>query len=305
MVDAIGLGPINRKVVGVQIPSSAPENMKSTIVKEQDGTIKLTIPLSWESVQKTREEVIDQTVKNTTLPGFRKGMAPRKMVEDTVDKFKLQEEILRHLLPEAYSEAVKEHQLQPIMNPKIQINKIEEGKDWEFTAETCETPAVKLGDYKAEVKKVTAKSKIIVPGKNDKEEQKGPNMDDIIKVLLDNATVTIPAILLDAEVDRQLSQMLDEVKSLGLSLDQYLASTHKTIDQIKEDYRKRAEQDVKFEFVLQKVSDDEKISIDQKELQEALDRAQSPEERKNLEANIYLLASILRQQKTLDFLRNL
>lgn len=277
--------------------------MKSTIVREQDGTIKLTITIAAADVKKAREEVIDSIAKSTTLQGFRKGMAPRKMVEDSLDKLKLQEEILQHLLPQAYTEAVKEHKLNPIMSPRVHIDSIEEGKDWVFTAATCEVPEVKLNDFKAEVKKVTAKSKIIVPGKEEKKET--DNMDAIVETLLKTATVSIPEILLDAEVERSLSQMLDEVKSLGLSLDQYLASTHKTIDEIKNDFKERSRKDISFEFILQKIGEEEKISVDPKELQEALDRAQSPEERKNLEANIYLLASILRQQKTLDFLRNL
>lgn len=229
-------------------------------------------------------------------------MAPREMVEKSLDKLRVQEDTLRKLLPEAYSQAVTEHKLQPIMSPRIRVTKLDEGKDWEFTAETAEMPEVKLNDYKDAIQKITAKSKIVVPGK---EQPKEPNMDEIMKSLLDTATVTIPDILVETEAERLLAQMLDEVKSLGLSLDQYLASTHKTIEQLRQDYKDRATQDIKAEFVLQKVSDEEKITVEKNELEEALEKAQSPEERKNLEANIYLLASILRQQKTLDYLRSL
>lgn len=302
MVDAIGLGPIDRKVLGVRVPSSALNFMKPTAEKQQDGTIKLTIYIPWDTIQKIREEVVTNTIKNMTLPGFRKGMAPRKVAEKSIDQLQLQEEILRQALPKAYSDAVTEEKLQPIMSPKIHVDKIEEGKDWQFTAETCEMPEVKLGDYKDAVKKITAKSKIIVPGK---EEKKEPNMDELVKAVLSTSTVTIPEILIDSEADRLLSQLLDEVKSLGLSLDQYLASTHKDREQVRQEYKERAKQDITFEFVLQKIAEDGKITVEKNELEEALSRAQSPEERKNLEANIYLLASILRQQKTLDYLKSL
>lgn len=275
--------------------------MKSTLTKAQDGTITLTITIPHKDVEITREEVIEDVVKSTTLPGFRKGMAPKKLVADKLDKMQLQEDILKKVLPKFYTEAVNEHKIRPIISPRIHIEKLEEGEDWTFTAMTCEIPEVTLGDYKKKVKDVTAKSKIAVPGK----EQTGPNMDDIIKVLLESAKVVIPQILVDSEVERLLSQLLDEIKSLGLSLDQYLGSTHKTIEDIKKEYAQRATQDISFEFALQKVADEEKITIDQKELEEALAKAQSPEERANLEKNIYLLASILRQQKTLDFLKNL
>ncbi|HET9947096.1 MAG TPA: hypothetical protein VFQ63_03465, partial [Patescibacteria group bacterium] len=96
-----------------------------------------------------------------------------------------------------------------------------------------------------------------------------------------------------------------EIKTLGLSLDQYLSSTHKTIEDVKKEFEARAINDISFEFALSKIADEEKINVEPKELQEALDKAQSPEERANLERNIYLLASILRQQKTLDYLKNL
>lgn len=275
--------------------------MKSTLARQEDGTILLTVTLPVADVTKVRNEVIDAIVKNTTLPGFRKGMAPKEKVEKSIDPAQTQEEVLRKLLPVAYSDAVTEQKIHPIMNPRIRITKIEAGKDWEFTAETCEAPKVTLGKYKDAVKKITAKSKIVVPGKEDK----GPNMDEIVKAVVANATVAIPQILIGTESERLLSQLLDEVKSLGLSLDQYLASTHKTLEQVKKDYQDRAKQDLTFEFVLQEIANTENISVEKDELEEALAKAQSPEERKNLEANIYLLASILRQQKTLDYLRNL
>ncbi len=288
------------------MPLQKPRIMKSTLTKTQDGTITLTIPVPAKTVATTREEVIVDLVKNATLPGFRKGMAPRNLVEQKLDQAQLQEDVLRKILPTAYSDAVKEHDLKPVISPKIHIEKLEDaskstGKDWEFTAVTCEIPEVTLGAYKKAIKDVTSKAKIAIPGK----EQAGPNMDNLIKALLENTKITIPSILVESEVERLLSQLLDEIKSLGLSLDQYLGSTHKTIEDLKKEYSTRASNDITFEFALQKVADEEKISVEQKEIEEALAKAKSPEERANLERNIYLLASIIRQQKTLDYLKNL
>lgn len=271
------------------------------ITKQEDGTIILQVTIPQAAIKKTRTEVIADIVKNTTLPGFRKGMAPQKLVEGKIEPMKLQEDILRKLLPGSYTEAIKEHNLKPVVSPKIHVEKLGEGKDWEFSATTCELPEVTLADYKKKVKDVTAKSKIVVPGK----EEQGPNMDEIMKAVMDSVTVTIPHILVETEVERLLAQLLDEIKSLGLSLDQYLASTHKTIEELKKDYEEKAKQDLIFEFSLQKIADDEKINVEQKELEEALQQAKSDAERKNLEANMYLLATILRQQKTLDFLKHL
>ncbi|MCL5438788.1 MAG: hypothetical protein M1268_02260 [Patescibacteria group bacterium] len=290
--------------------------MISAIEKLQDGTIKLTLTIPFSDVTKTKEEVIGLFVAESELPGFRKGKAPKKLVEEKIDQEKVREEILKRLLPKAYSEAVKDHNLRPIINPQIHIHQIEESKDWIFVALTCEAPEINLGNYKDEIKKLTAKSKIIVPDREpfdklrarpfDKAQGKQEvNFDEIVKELLTNATVKIPKIIVDQETDRLLAQTLDEVKKLGLTLEQYLSSTQRTPQDLRAEYVKKAEDDIKLEFVLQKVAQDEKISVSEKEIDEAIQKAKDENERKNLEANRYLLASILRQQKTLDFLRNL
>ncbi len=301
MVDAIGLGPIDQKSWGFESLRPHSYTMVSQLTKSQDGTITLTIPLPKADISKTMDAVIDQAVANAELPGFRKGKAPRDLVEEKLDKTHLQEDVLRELLPKAYSEAVIEHKLKPIMSPRIHVSKITDGEDWEFEATLAETPEVDLGGYKKAVGDVTAKSKIVVPGK----QQQDVNMDDLVKALLDSVKVTIPQVLIDTEVERLLSQLLDEVKSLGLSLDQYLSSTHKTIDQLKKEYEDRARNDITFEFALQKIADEEHITVEQKEVDEAINKAKDASEKQNLEANKYLLASILRQQKTLDFLKHL
>ncbi|MBI2033385.1 MAG: hypothetical protein HYT10_02870 [Candidatus Levybacteria bacterium] len=275
--------------------------MSSALNRKPDGTIELTITIPSTDIAKTKEELIANQVKAVSVPGFRKGKAPKKLVEEQINTEKLQEEILKKLLPAYYIEAVKKHDLKPIINPKIHVTTVEEDKDWEFTAITAEAPQLVLGDYKKKVQAVTAKSKIIIPGK----ETQPPKFEDIMDAVLAAVTVTIPKVLIDQEVDRLLSQMLDEVKTLGLTLDQYLSSTKKDPQILREEYAKKAEFDIKIEFVLQKIAEAEKITVEQKEIDEAIQKAKDDAERKNLEANRYLLAAIIRQQKTLDFLKNL
>ena len=275
--------------------------MKSQLTRSEDSTITLKITVPWSEVKKTQEEVLVEMAKNADLPGFRKGKAPKKIVEENLDKTRVREEVLRHVLPKAYIDAVKEHNLKPIIDPKVHVKPLEDEKNWEFEAVTCEEPKVDLGDYKTKVKSVTAKSKIIVPGK----ESEGPKLDDVIKALLEAVSVKLPKILVDYETDKLLSQTLDEIKKLGLTLDQYLASTRKNAEMLRLDYEGKALNDLKLEFALRKVAEAEKITVGDGDLQKTIDKAKTEEEKKNLTNNKYLLASILRQQKTLDFLRNL
>jgi FKBP-type peptidyl-prolyl cis-trans isomerase (trigger factor) len=275
--------------------------MNSILKKHEDGTIELTITIQANLIEKAKNNVIDEHVKDALLPGFRKGMAPKDIVEKTINREHLREDILRNLLPERYAEALKDNKITPILNPKIHVDKLEDGKDWVFTAFTAEIPQITLGDYKEAVKKITAKSKIIVPGK----EPTPVSFEEIARELMAVSTVKIPKIIIDQEVDRLLSQTLDEVKKLGLTLDQYLASTGRNSESLRKEYELKAQNDVKLEFVLQKIAETENINVEDKEIDEAIMQAQNETERQNLQTNRHLLAGIIRQQKTLDLLRNL
>ena len=253
--------------------------MKSILARQEDGTIQLTITIPWSVVKKAKEVALEAYLASSQLPGFRKGKAPKKLVEDNLNQDHLREEVLRKLLPEGYVEALKEHALKPILNPKIHVEKLEDDKDWTFTAFTAEAPIITLGDYKEAVKKVTAKSKIVVPGK----EQAPANFEDIAKAILETATVRIPKIIIDQEVDRLLAQTLDEVKRLGLTLDQYLASTGRNTEALRQEYEKKAENDIKLEFLLQKIAEDEKITVEEKEIDEAITQAKTDAEKQNLQ----------------------
>ncbi len=282
-------------------PKASASKLADGLTRQADGTLEFHITIPQEKIKKTWEEVMSQVIASAKIPGFRPGKAPKKVVEESTNPTKVREEVLQKLIPQLYIEAVQREQVRPIVNPKIHIDKIDDGADWEFTATTCEMPRVELGEYKKAVQAITAKSKIAVPGK----EEAKPNLDELVKAVVDNVKVTIPQLLIEYEADRLLSQTLDEIKRLGLSLDQYLSSTNKTPEDLRKDYEARAINDMTVEFSLSQIADSEKISVTEKEIDEAIQKAKDPSERSHMEANKYLLSSILRQQKTLDFLQNL
>ena len=276
--------------------------MESEITRQEDGTIVLNITIPHSLIKKTTEDVIIQTAQETSIPGFRKGKAPKKLVADKIDKGKVKEETLRKLLPQAYAEAVKKHDIKPILNPRIHVDELSDDKDWQFTASTCEAPEVDLDNYKEEIKKLTAKSKIIVPGK---EERGEIPVNELLNTLIQGTKIKVSKIIVEQEVERLLAQTLDEIKRLGLTLDQYLSSIKKTAEDLRKEYEKKALSDIKLEFALSKIAEEEKISVSEKDVEDAIKSAKDESERKGLEANRYLLASIIRQQKTLDFIKNL
>ena len=81
--------------------------MNSILKKHEDGTIELTITIPTNLIEKAKNNVIDEHVKEAVLPGFRKGMAPKNIVEKTINQEHLREDVLRNLLPERYVEALK------------------------------------------------------------------------------------------------------------------------------------------------------------------------------------------------------
>jgi FKBP-type peptidyl-prolyl cis-trans isomerase (trigger factor) len=272
------------------------------VIKKEDKTVEIRLVIPWKKVEEERKKAIEELAASTNLPGFRKGKAPSKLIEEKLDPARIREEILSHLLPQAYIEVVRQNDLKPIIDPRIQLDgALEDGKDWSFIAVTCEAPDVNLGNYKEEIQKITSKSKIVVPGK----EPEAPKFDEIVNALLQSVKVAIPSILIEREADRLLAQTLDEIKKLGMSLDQYLASTGKTAETLRAEYAQKAQSDLKLEFALQKVAESEKITVDEPEIEKTIEGAKTPEEKRSLQANRYVLASIIRQQKTLDFLKSL
>jgi len=296
--------------------------MVSALQKLPDNTLELTITIPWSEVKSAYEKVMTEVVKNAEIKGFRKGKAPRKIVEERTDKNKIYSLTLEDLLPKFYSQAVKEQNIQPIVNPKVTVVSMDEGKDWVFKAKTCEKPEVSLGDYKKEIQGEFAKEKIWLPGKGnqeptqlrqgfagrgtkDKEEDKQKRFNRVIEVLLKTANIKLPEILIEDEVGRLLSQTLDEIKRLGLTLDQYLASTGKTVELLKEEARIKAEASLKLEFILEKIAEGEKIIVTDKDIDEEINKNPDKKIQEALEKNRYLLATVIRRQKTLDFLNDL
>lgn len=278
--------------------------MISAIHKTDDGTIELTITIPWNEIQSMYEVVVTETASGAEISGFRKGKAPKQIVEENIDKTKTYEETIKRLVPKSYTDAVSEHKIAPIMMPQIELKSAEEGKDWIVLAKTCERPTITLKDYKKAISELKASKtpKILVPGKDapGDEKTKGPSVDEILDTLLVTIEAKLPEILLEHEVTHQLSQLVDQTKKLGLTVEQYLASSGKTADGIRAEYRTQAAKNLTLEFGLEAIADKENVTVSDDEITKLLSTAKSDEEKKALEGQKYYLASLIRRQKTLD-----
>lgn len=287
-------------------------DLMSTLSRNKDESVTLTITIPWNSVSTAYEATVEDMVKEAEIDGFRKGKAPRSVVEQHLDKSAVYEEVLKRIIPDAYEAAVKEQSLKPIVMPNIKLKKAKENEDWEVEAVTCEKPEVKLGTYKDAIRDLKAGKlkKIWVPGQKEeqtdgKDAKKGPTLDEVLKTVADNITVTIPDILIDQEVNRMLSELIDQTKKIGLTVDQYLSSTGRTVDSLKAEYKAQATINLKLEFGLEAIADSESVTVDEADLTKILEKAPTPEERKAMEQQKYYLSSVIRRQKTLEFLASL
>lgn len=128
--------------------------MKATAERIEKNTVLLEIEVDVEKVNQAMDQAYRKVVKQVNIPGFRKGKAPKAMVERFVGVETLFGEAAEAIVPEAYMQALKETETEPISQPKIDIVQGEPGKALIFKATVEVKPEVALGEYKGlEVKR--------------------------------------------------------------------------------------------------------------------------------------------------------
>ena len=122
--------------------------MSLQVEKLEKNMAKLTIEVPAEELEKAMQNAYLRAKNRITIPGFRKGKAPRKMIEQMYGKGIFLEDAANALIPEQYSKALEECDLEIVSQPEIDVTQIEPGKAFIFTAEVAVKPEVTLGEYK-------------------------------------------------------------------------------------------------------------------------------------------------------------
>ena len=132
--------------------------MSLQVEKLEKNMAKLTIEVSADELEKALQNAYKKQKNKISMPGFRKGKVPRQMVEKMYGADVFYEDAANALIPQAYSEAYDECDLQIVSQPEIDITQIEKGKPFIFTALVATRPEVTLGEYKGlEVDKVSTR----------------------------------------------------------------------------------------------------------------------------------------------------
>ena len=246
----------------------------------EDQSFVYNFSLSKAKIQAEKQKVLLTIQKNFKSKGFRPGKAPLDIVETNTSPSDLIEELISRLISPLYATQIKKDKLQPIIPPQLKFLNppISLDKDWQIEITACQLPILKLkSDYQSQIKKIKAKDD------TDK-------MNQIVQILIKNSQVKFPQVLIDIDLQKQLSSLVNQTKQAGLTVDQYFKSQKTTLV----DYRQKLAAQIKDQWILNlslnKISGTEKITVNQTDQKKA-----GPQTSPHL----------IIQQKTLDFLKAL
>ncbi len=122
--------------------------MKTDVKKLKDSQIEISVVLPKKELEKYREEVEKEAIKNVKLDGFREGHVPREKAMKEISSMRILEEMAQRAISDLYVNILEETKVKAIGHPEIMITKIAEDNDLEFKLITSVAPEIKLGDYK-------------------------------------------------------------------------------------------------------------------------------------------------------------
>ena len=122
--------------------------MKVSVTKKEHNVTELVIELPVEEVAKAYDKAYKKLVQQVNIPGFRKGKAPRKMIEKRVGEDGMRSEAFDFIIPDAYRQAVVDNNIETVGRPEVTDVTLNEGEPCVFTVSVITKPEVTLGDYK-------------------------------------------------------------------------------------------------------------------------------------------------------------
>ncbi len=122
--------------------------MKVTVENGENQQVTLTVEVEAAEVSKAVEKAVKRLSNRVNIPGFRKGKAPRKIIERNVGMDAIMQEAFDIVGPKAFADALEEQKIEPVSRPQIDIETLEDGKDLVFKATVPPRPGVQLGGYR-------------------------------------------------------------------------------------------------------------------------------------------------------------
>lgn len=121
--------------------------MKSSVEKLNDTRVKLTVNVPFDELEGEFDRAYAAIAQQVSIPGFRRGKAPRKLIDARFGRGPILEQVINEMVPSKYQAAALENDVKVLGEPKIDITSIEDGKEVVFTAEVDVRPEIELPDF--------------------------------------------------------------------------------------------------------------------------------------------------------------
>jgi len=121
--------------------------VKSSVEKLSDTRVKLTVNVPFEDLKTEIDQAYTALAQQVSIPGFRKGKAPRQLIDARYGRGPILEQVVNDMLPVQYQKAVEEHEIVAIGQPTVDVTKVEDNEFVEFTAEVDIRPEFEVPDF--------------------------------------------------------------------------------------------------------------------------------------------------------------
>ena len=280
-------------------------NIFVTKLEKSEVELKFEIPV--EEFEKHIDQAIKNLGANIEAPGFRKGNAPREVIEKQIGEEKILFTAADLSIQENYIKALDEKGIEVVASPRIEILKLAKGNPFEFKATTAVLPAIELPPYKEIVGKLKAKPVEVTKEeieriKKEKEKWEQERLrQEILEKIAEKAKIEIPAVLLEQEKLRMMENFKKGVATnLQIGFEEYLKKINKTEKEILDSFLPEVEKRVKTSLVLREIGRVEKIEVTDKEIDEDLKKSYTPNVQSDQVRNY--TKEVLRHEKTFKLL---
>ena len=286
--------------------------MKNEIQKSAKSQVEIKCEVSAEEFQIFRERAVLKLGENVEVEGFRKGKAPKEMIEKMLGQEVILKEASQECVRDNYLKVVKEQNLEPLGQPEISILKMALNNPFEFKATVAVLPAITIADYKeiaSKIKKreVKVTEEEIEKLRQEKERQEREKLrQEILSKIADASKMAIPEVLIDSEKNRMMTTIKEQVpQMLGIGFEEYLKKINKTEQEIFVSFEPEAQKRIKNSLVLREIQKREKFDISEKELTDEM--IEVAKHNPNLDKNQLrdYTESVLNNEKTFEYLEGL
>ncbi len=262
----------------------------SSLKKFPDQTFTISLTIKKDQIATEQQKVLTSIQKTYKSSGFRQGKVPLNIISQNTSEPQIVKEIISRLIPPIYTEFVKNYQLKPIIQPQVQFKNppIDLNKDWQIEITGCQLPQFTLKNtYTSQIKKINQT-------KNNNKDKNNQILETIIK----NCQINLPNILIQTDLQKRLSSLIDQTRQAGITINQYLQSKNTNLEDYKKHLNKQIKKEWTIDLALNQIAKTQNLKVTEKDIKKASPKNIPP-------SNPNLLHHVLLQRKVLDYLQKL